>query len=554
MIFVTLFAALLSRDAPHTRSACLAQLRAHAADFDRYVDMGVTLQVVRQSPTGTAPRIGAPKVEIIRTHNRGGVVDVKAGKPFLCAPSSAPVIWQCSEDQEQVLFHRDTEKLGQLVYGSEGAGKTTALAMWHVLKIFAVLGERLEGGQTAPTEMRMSAIRQELFRLCPARWYRYVAQDDLMKFCDGTTIRMVSTHRRSASAGSPIQGFNWSWCGQDEGQDQLEARDDIESRGRTAFNGEYHQLITATAKDDSAWRNTRDKLQASGLWQRRTMLGTRSPFVHKSFWEQKKKTMAPREYERRVLAQDVSIELAVYATWDRSRALRANISGADLTAFILRGHRSYIKNSEHSQLNLICCHDPGAIYNTTEIMRMMLVDGAPTWVVVGELQTKQTTQGAHAKELRRLLVSKFGTEAEGTKAAIFCDPHGKGVSDTDYQTVYVAFQKEGLNVFSPSEKPIRRSARIGMINRLLLDANNRTRLIVQSRDGIPVAPVLVQAFESLQKRDGETNPEGVQSKDEKDLTHAPAALGYGLWIFEQEARTAFTEASVITEARRLGVA
>ena len=47
-------------------------------------------------------------------------------------------------------------------------------------------------------------------------------------------------------------------------------------------------------------------------------------------------------------------------------------------------------------------------------------------------------------------------------------------------------------------------------------------------EGEPIAPVLVDAFETLEKREGEDDPEGVRPKDETDKTHAPAALGYGL--------------------------
>ena len=70
------------------------------------------------------------------------------------------------------------------------------------------------------------------------------------------------------------------------------------------------------------------------------------------------------------------------------------------------------------------------------------------------------------------------------------------------------------------------------------------------QQGRPVAPRLVEAFETLKKKPGDDNPEGTHRKDEDDKTHAPAALAYGLWPFEQEALTQRTIEVAMAEARR----
>lgn len=540
-----------SRALPQTRNACEAEIRAAASSFDRYVDMGVTLHVVTQDPEGRELIAGAPKVRILRTHHRGGIIDTKAAKPFICGPSRKPAVWYCSEDQEQVLLHADAEKLGQLVYGSEGAGKTSVLAMWHVFNVLAVAGEGKEGGQTAPTEARMAMIRAELFRICRPDWFTYSASDDLLTFCDGSRIRLVSTYRKSQAAGSPVQGYNWSWCGQDEGQDQLDARDDIESRGRSAYNGRYHQLITATAKDDSNWRNVRDALQSSGLWLRRTMLGTRSPFIHPQFWEQKRRTMDPREYARRVLAQDVGIELAAYFGWQRDRNLLAPQPHAiDVTQAALENYQS----RHGGELTLLVGHDPGSIYNTSVVLKLLMHEKLPRWFVVGELQTKQTDNHAHALALIAYLQKHFDCEnGSGRKAAVFCDPHGKGDAMTDYQTVYTAFNKHKLDIFTPSVERISRKKRVAMVNRLMGDSDGYTNLYVAlDQRGMPAAPILVSAFETLEKPPGGGNPEGVTRKDATDMTHAPASLGYALHPFERELINEDTRNRALRLARRLG--
>src|SRR5207302_659709 len=104
--------------------------------------------------------------------------------------------------------------------------KSTVLAMWHALQVLRHLGERREGGQTAPTEKRLEIVRREMERLYPSSWYRYKTQHKRLEFCDGSRIQLVSTHRQSQGQGSPIQGFNWSWAGGDEAQDQTESHED----------------------------------------------------------------------------------------------------------------------------------------------------------------------------------------------------------------------------------------------------------------------------------------------------------------------------------------
>ncbi len=521
--------------------------------FDRYVDIGVELRVVVADPQGRNLLDGKPLLRVVRTHRFGGMLDTSAVPPRLCGPSQRPRVWYASEDQEAVILHDDPLVCGQLVHGSEGAGKSRTAGMWLYRLWVEALGEGREFGLTAPTTVRLDFVRQEMFALFAPDWFRYASAAARFVMCDGTRIQLVSTYRQSAAQGSPVQGFNWSGCVRDEGQDQIDVHEDIEARGRSAKHGRYKQLITATAKDDSAWRTLRDSLEASGLWVRRTMLGMSSPFVTAKFWADKKLTMSPREYERRVLALDVGVELAVYYGWDRRRNLVALPQIAtDVTAAILANYQSYIRPG--ASFALVGCHDPGVIYNTTEILRLIMFGDMPTWVVVGEVQTKQTTPGEHAKAVKKYVRERFGFEngPDTSKIAIFCDPHGKGESQTDYQTHYMAFQKEGLDVFSPSRDRIKRTARIGMVNRLLFDAASRIRLVIAvDAQRIPVAPVLVRAFETMEKRAGDDDPEGIQRKDETDQSHGPAALSYGLWPFEQEAFTEATQRTALAEARRV---
>lgn len=534
------------------------QLVDRVESVDRYVDASVSLHVVTANaiPNAKTISINGRTLSILRTHHRGGIIDTKLGKPAIIGFSATPRVWCCSEDQEAALFHKGPA-LAQLIYGSEGAGKTTLLCMWHFFRWIDHLGERREGGQTAPTLARLGLVKLEMLKTFGSSWGRYVARDEFEGFemCDGTRIRFRYTHAQSAAKGSPIQGYNWSWCGRDEMQDQgTDVHGDIESRGRSAQDGKYAQLATATAKDDSEWRELRDVVLASGAWLKRSLSIFRSPFVDPRFLETKKASMSAREFLRRYgdpitgEVGDLAPELAVYYGWLRSRNLVAMPQIAkDVTTAVLSGYRSFLYPGR--QFGLLCAHDPGVIYNTSEVMKLLMFGDVPTWVVVGELQTKQTTEHQHAAALAKYLRDEFYVNHPtigGPLALTFIDPHGKGEGHTDYSSVYGAFQKEGHDCFSPAAITgrIKRAPRIEMMNRLLggsADSPNTPRLVIATDDrGKPCAPRLVEAFESLKKKAGDNDPEGSQRKDEDDKTHAPAAAAYGLWMFEQEALTAFT--------------
>lgn len=555
----------------------------------QYVDFGIVLRVVVADPNGEIMLDKAPPMRELRRHRFGAMVDLfapvvdKDGKPILdkngkgktapqfCGKSVDPVVWYCSEDQEAILLHNDPTKPAQLVTGSEGAGKTTTTAQFHIIRgVLPHFGQKREGGATAPTEARLDALVEEMISLYPSSWFTYKKAKKVFRFVDGNRIRMLSTHRSSKAAGSRVQTYNWSWATGDEEQDQTKEHDGVTARLRSAKGGakKAPRLATATAKDDSEWRNLVGKIESTGLWLRRKLLGTKSPFIDPGHWEAMKMSLSLREYKRRVLAEDVGPELAVYYAWERARNLQhiPNIGAIDVTAAILSDYQSYMSPGQRFVLG--AGHDPGVIYNTTEFAKLMVVPDAfegariwvPRWIVVGELQTKQTTAIEHARLCREYIRDTFHLEQPGgAKVAFFVDPHGKGEGNTDYQTHYGALQQVGIDAFNPAAVSgrIQRDARVQMANRLLGDwaaMPGVVRLAVAADNmNQPRAPKLVEGFEQLVKRPGETDPEGVQKKDETDKTHGPAGLAYLLWPFEQQAITQITVDRALAAAQRLAV-
>lgn len=534
----------------------------YLSDVGRYVDFGVVLKVVRQDlEHGSTLIDGKPPLIVLRSTPLGGIVDTKADPPQIVGPSRDPQIWYCSEDQEPLILHDDERPLGLLVYGSEGAGKTACLAMWHYVRFLEQLGEGREGGQTAPTEPRLEMVRAEMKRFYRPHWYRYKASDDLFIFADGggrgeeasTRIRLVSTHKQSAAEGSRVQGFNWSWCGRDEAQDQVDAHEDIESRGRAARDGLYRQLATATAKDSPRWRAFRDQLLSSKvgdvpLWEKHTLLILRSPFVTKAFIAAKAASMSPREYARRMEARDVPPERVLYNAWDHDSNLRPiPASAIDVTKEILgpwtpAGHG----------LSVLTGHDPGNLFDVSLLLKAYRLPRFRTvlWWVVGEVTTEQSTTEAHCQALLEVLARDFNCNMRGRdgrvvgdRALVRADPYGNTGADEKRpdRTVYTVFRENGLIIhpaaYVASTNKVKvgrvpKEGRIDMMQTLFCAKNGVRRLFVNCDERKrPAAPKFVEAIESCER--DEIGRAETQRKDKRDPSHWPAACGYGLWAIEK---------------------
>lgn len=509
---------------------------------ENYVDMGLIMHVVQHDLDGTELIPSAPPMRILRTHRRGGQVNTITKVPHLCGPSRRPVVWYCSEDQEPLILHPDDVPLGILAYGSEGAGKSYLIAMWHMFRIFEHLGERREGGVVAPTAPRLKFVRDAMISLYPSHWYHHYSSLDLMVFADGSRLQHVGAFKKSDQVGSPLQGFNWSWASGDEMQDMVERHADFKARGRSAKHARFKQLRTATAKDDHAWRTLRTQLLANtSLWFKTTLLGPRSPFVYLDHWDQMKLELSPREFRRRVLTEDLGPERQLYYTWDRKENLRPypRVGPKDVTAIIIR-----TKTGQDNR-SMLGGHDPGKLHDVTVLLKAFDIQGTVYWWVVGEVTTDQTTTEEHTVELIKVLRRDWGCEVPTLqrhidKIHIRCDPYSRTSENRPDKDVFRIMDRMGLDVKSAQYSAkgtgagtIKREARIEMVCSLICNAAGVRRLFVDCDDrGRPVAPRLVEAFETMER--DEFGDAETERKGRRDLSHWPAALGYGLWPFEKE--------------------
>lgn len=543
-----------------------------ANDDRRYVDFGVELRVVRQDlEHGQVLLPEAPPMVVLRVHRFGGMVDTQAideagrTSPTFVGPSASPVIWYCSEDAEPIILHGDDLPDRLLVYGSEGAGKTRTMVQWLGLRVLEATGTGHMLGLTSPTDPRAQELRDAITELWPAEWWAYAEKRKVYTLRNATRIKLQSTYQQSKKAGSRVQTFNWRAAASDEIQDSLDADADIEMRGRKAPNGRYKRLCTATSKDSPEFREWRGRLlEALGadgqvLWQKRTLLGMRSPFLWPKFWADKRGTMSKREWRRRILAEDLPTENRVYYGFDRERhVVPLPEVGRSVAAEVLGAFRPFVGKNRHVGFGLLAGHDPGEICNVTTFakpyLRRML--GRPprlAWYVVGRFITERTTAEQHAVRLRKHVQDTFGLQYDAMpgdpssasdRVLVFCDPHGRGDSATDYATVYGAMTKAGFDIFSAAgdAKVIQRWARQNMINGLFDPDDEEPRLFVAKVGGESVAPELVKALEELEDHGRRAEKD---RKGSGDQTHHPVSLGYALWPFEAPDVSGYTRERVL---------
>jgi hypothetical protein len=533
------------------------ELARLVSPFDREVDIGVRLHVVVRDPNGEQLMPGKPCMRILRTYELGGILNTVEEPPRITGPSRDPVTWYCSEDQERVLFYDGPSSI--VVRGSEGAGKSSLLAMVHYRWWLDLLGEGREVGQTAPTKARLKHVRLAMFQLYPTSWFDYTKNEQLMTFADGHRVQFVSAKIVSESQGSPLQGFTFSRGALDELQDhEPSVTDDLEARGRGAEGGIYQSIATCTASYKPAFRNLLARKYASGDWIEVLLLIANSPFVDPAFLERMKRVMTDREFRRRFFAENLPPEKLVYFNFSRERNLRKIPKNArHITSHVLRTRTN---NPRHG---LLAGHDPGRAKAGTVYLDAYEIRGIgePVWWIRGEiLHEHKTTEQAGYEILRG--ARRFHCNVRDDSPIVHVRAHPFGQSETKPgEDVYRILRRCGLDVRAAQQKVTRKAGaglvstgtglilredRVEMVNTLFLDAMGRTRLYVEEiTQAQPAAPLLVAALEQLEREDDGSLPD--PKKDiAHDLTDLPDGLGYGLWPWEKEMAI-----SIRRELRRL---
>jgi hypothetical protein len=549
---------------------------AAAAHVD-VIDFGVRLHVVAKEPlTGDELIAGKPRMRLVRAVDLGGMVEVKDGAAQYTGPSENPRHWFASEQQAALILHEDTLPLWLLIEGSEGAGKSTLLAMWHWVRVAEHVGERVEGGLTAPTYARLGHVKKAIAELWDPRWYVWKERDLAYTFHVGPRVQLVSAVKRSEAGGSPIQGANWSWHGGDELQDHFEREADIEARGRSAKGGRYKRLNTATVKDSSDWRTFKESARTSPLWSLVKMLGRESPFIPDAHWDNLETggTMSKREIDRRIYARDVGPERQVYHCWARTVRngrpgnLRRIPDGAiDVTAEALKQWSP--AGRRHT---LLVGHDPGKRQHVSVFLKAYRLPGQPPsdtrprWFVVDEVTSPDATVHSHVLAVLDRARSRWkvnllrqdhltglkSPDLDSPQMLVRIDPHTRSGTDHPGQDVYTRWRAASIDAKPAAYRPgtivpatIKKESRLDMMNTLLCATDGtedglRRLFVAVGEDGKMAAPSFVKAVESMERN--EAGEAEADAKDADDMSHWPAAVGYALWMIEAP-RLKLTEAA-----------
>lgn len=519
-------------------SMVLRDIGAIVESPDRFVDIGVELRVVRARADRSLETVGEP-------HTLGGILDTSAG--CIVGPSKDPQQWQCSEDQWALLDQTDDDLPGKLALGGMGAGKTTAGVIWTYLRWLENIGSRNEMGITAPTETRLMLVLNELFDRFPSSWFRYSSENKVVTFADGFRARAVSTHRQSAAGGSRVAGFNWVAVLMDELQDQAQEFVNVMARLRSAASGRAKRLATATAKDDPAWRDLKDNVVQSGLWQLHTMIGPNSPFIAPAHWEAMRRSTTDRNFRRLVLAEDLPPESRLYSTFDRKHNVQPIPLGARKITSIVLARKTGDRRDA-----LLLGHDPGTAKSATVWLdayelppKLAALLGAPpndvTWWVRDELFTVNETVEQHATKAMAITRDRFGVNlrADEERAHVRCQPLGMAEDKPD-MSVFAIWKRIGFNIRAAQYSKqgqaiglIKKNSRFDMLNTLFCSAAGHRRLFIEQGR----CPLLIAALETMER-----DHRGRGEHEEKDVRHdksdLPASLGYALHGWERETASA----------------
>ena len=446
-----------------------------------------------------------------------------------CGPPRSWVTWQVGAGQLPPL---DASRGRFVCVGAMGAGKTEILARACILA--AILrGRNMAIGVVAPTQKRLRIIWAKVTRLLAPAWVLETRlSDSEITLINGCKLQFVAAKIHSADVGSPIQGYSWIEAFVDEEQDvDDEAMADVLMRGRDAPNGDYRVVSSCTLKDTPAWRERKRRYEAEPDTVLYRMAATANPFVAAEYWQELRARLTERQYRMRVLALDARPERAVYPEFDAALHVSARplVGARDVTRAIVGR-------------DVLIGYDPGTLFDVSIFLKayQRSAERDPTWYVIGELTTEQTTTDAHAIALAKSLAHWGYTPAD---ALMVGDPYGdREDTNRPHVTVYKVFVSAGFKIrpaaystnMRGASKPgvVPKDAGIELVNTLLKNASGQTRLYVDvATNGTPVAPRLVAAME-MSERDESGRAER-QKKTKQDLSHWPAALRYALWPFER---------------------
>jgi len=506
---------------PGQRTVIVQTIRDLLRTDDRFIDIAARLRVWDRGPSGPVPGEVLPRVY-------GGRYDSLLRKLVPVVPGTPPlhiVELSCHRGQLELLEHDGGGGVRRvLALGPPGGGKSYAAVTKAIL--LGLPGNRTIG-LVAPTNDRRRTVWDYLCKIGEEHgWIAPGGVKDSKKeirFVNNTVFQVVSGMRQSSKRGVTVQGRNWDAAVIDESQNvEPYVHTEIAFRGR--LNPGFCVFETATNDPIPEFRQRVQQYHREPGWAKVLKYSTQSPWVYSGFYDEQRNGMTDRDYRERILLEEMPSETRTYYEYNPKVHVKRRLNIGDITAKTVADKYPRRRSTEY-----VIAQDFGYATNTSIILKAYLSadQREREWWAVDEVITRSTTAEQHA----HALIKRGYTSVN---SVVIGDPHHNQFSvDTPVHiSDYRQFTRAGLEIHPASEHRISRKHRVAMMNTLLRDAHGVMRLFIATdTNGRPACPELARSLE-FSENDPDGKPEGGR-KDRDDISHASAAVGYGVYKWER---------------------
>lgn len=412
-------------------------------------------------------------------------------------------------------------KLRVMAFGGPGSGKTRAAVIWLVLAALTFPGKAFGNvGATGERTLRMVEAHHEVV---PSAWVDEESEHQGKRkhlWANGSRHDFRAAKEPSHAIGTPIQGVSWWRAVIDETQNVSDrAQRDVDERGRSA-GGAYMIIETATNVDDlPGFAVKREEYKHAKNKQILRLNPMDNPWVELEYWDLIRENYTERQWRQRILSEDLEAESRTYYAFNFGVHVRPRPRQGDPEYVEITRQKTAERGAEAREA--IAGVDFGVLVNAAEMVRAYrhLPTRQVHWWVTGEI-TGSLTLGTGG--FARQVVKAVGGDPEDV--VVYADPH-VNTRDTDKSDI-AQFRQRGIETHPAGAPPIRVKHRVEMLNVLF----DRCVLFIDTVDGSSAAcaPRLVQSLLTMQV-DEQGNLEPIRKNGEKDPSHWPAALAYGLY-------------------------
>lgn len=500
------------------RSIYIETVRTLSNREARYIDMAAQLRVYRRSKKDT------PEPAELLPTVYGGRFDLFQGV-YLGQPSLIREL-SCHAGQVPVITFNVDGVSRVLALGAKGGGKTEAVVIRALLNALEIPNGN--HGLVAPTGKRLNILWRKFIDIVRRfGWIQRIRwSDGMIELKNGSTMIFVSAKRQSQDMGSPIAGYDFHSCVEDEQQNMDdESLLEVDARGRV--NPDYCVYSTATNERVPEFQQ-RLQVYRNAPWSRVLRFTAQdNPWYSLRRLDAMRAQWSPEEWRRVMESEDVALTNAVYPQFSVADNVRRRPEiGVDITAQMTRD--KFDPNGEGYEY--IVGTDFGVLTTVSTVFKVYRdPQGDRIWWAIDEIVGKNETADAHCARV----LARYPTSDMRPKFLAIAMPHvnAGAAGQTEVQDFYQA-KRRGIRIVKAHHKTISRKHRFSMVNALLCAADKKRRLFISCDEhNRPSCPKAIESFQML-----EYGPDGNPNdfhKSERDLTHYTDTFGYAAFPWEK---------------------